>query len=130
MHFFVAVSARKDMHAWYVNTVAGEPSERKGQYIVSFHGVKFLRIGPCGSEYSACSATGSAPTKGRALDHIGFEVKIQAAFCKELEAADVKLAEPYSKFRHKSVANAELTDYWGTSIELAAGLNRFRSKQT
>ena len=30
-----------------------------------------------------------APTKGRSLDHIGFEVKNLEAFCKKLEAAGV-----------------------------------------
>ena len=87
MHFFVAESARRDVQAWYVKTFGGEPSERRGEYIASFPGAKFLRIAPCGSEYSACPKTGSAPTKGRALDHIGFEVKNLKAFCKSWKPA-------------------------------------------
>jgi len=125
MHLFVAEPARKDMQAWYVKMFGGEPSERRGEYIVSFPGVKFLRIAPCGSAYSACPQTGSAPTKGRALDHIGFEVKNLQAFCKKLEMNGVKFDQPYRKSRHKSFASAELTDPWGTSIELTEGLNRF-----
>ena len=66
-----------------------------------------------------------SPTKGRTLDHIGFEVKNLQLFCKKLEAKGVKLDAPYSKARHKSFASAELTDPWGTSIELTEGLNRF-----
>jgi hypothetical protein len=65
------------------------------------------------------------PTKGRALDHIGFELKNLDAFCKELEAKGVKFDQPYSKTRHRSFASAELTDPWGTSIELTEGLKRF-----
>jgi catechol 2,3-dioxygenase-like lactoylglutathione lyase family enzyme len=65
------------------------------------------------------------PTKGRALDHIGFEVKNLDAFCRELQASGVRLDQPYSKTRHKGFASAELTDPWGTSIELTEGLNRF-----
>ena len=65
------------------------------------------------------------PTKGRALDHIGFEVKNLESFCAKLQADGVKLDQPYSKTRHKSFASAELTDPWGTSIELTEGLNRF-----
>ena len=125
MHLFVAQPARKDMQSWYVKMFGGEPSERRGEYIVSLPGVKFFRIAPCGSEYSACPETGSAQTKGRALDHIGFEVKNLKAFCKKLEANGLKFDQPYSKSRHKSFASAELTDPWGTSIELTEGLNRF-----
>ena len=65
------------------------------------------------------------PTKGRALDHIGFEVRNLEAFCKKLGANGVKFDAPYSKTRHKSFASAELTDPWRTSIELTEGLNRF-----
>ena len=67
----------------------------------------------------------TVPTKGRALDHIGFEVKHLESFCKKLQADGVKFDQPYSKTRHKSFASAELTDPWGTSIELTEGLNRF-----
>ena len=67
----------------------------------------------------------TVPTKGRAVDHIGFEVTNLDAFCKKLEARGVKFDKPYSKSRHDGFASAELTDAWGTSIELTEGLNRF-----
>ena len=66
-----------------------------------------------------------APTKGRTLDHIGFEITNLEAFCKKLEAGGVKFEEPYSKTRHPSFASAKLTDPWGVSIELTEGLRRF-----
>jgi hypothetical protein len=124
-HMFVAKEARKDIQSWYVKMFGGEPWEARGEYIVSIPGVKFLRIAPCGSEYSACPESGSAPTKGRALDHVGFEIKNLKAYCKKIEAEGVKFAQPYSKSRHKSFASAELVDPWGTSIELTEGLNKF-----
>ena len=65
------------------------------------------------------------PTKGRTLDHIGFEVTNLEAFCKKLEASGVKFDEPYSKSRHKDFASAKFTDPWGVSLELTEGLNRF-----
>ncbi len=37
-----------------------------------------------------------APTKGRTLDHIGFEIAGLEAFCKRLEASGIKFDEPYS----------------------------------
>jgi catechol 2,3-dioxygenase-like lactoylglutathione lyase family enzyme len=65
------------------------------------------------------------PTKGRTLDHIGFEVTNLEAFCRKLQASGVKFDEPYSKTRHKSFASATLTDPWGVSVELTEGLKRF-----
>ena len=79
-----------------------------------------MRMGPPAGIYPPL-----AGTKGRAFDHIGFEVKNLAAFCKKLEASGVKLDAPYSKTRHKSFASAKLTDPWGVSIELTEGLRKF-----
>ncbi len=65
------------------------------------------------------------PTRGHAIDHIGFEVSHLEAFCKKLEADGIKFDEPYSTTRHKSFASAMMTDPWGTSIELTEGLYKF-----
>ena len=62
-----------------------------------------------------------APTRGRMLDHIGFEVTNLEAFCKELEAKGIKLDRPYSKLP-SGFGLAFLTDPWGTYIELTEGL--------
>jgi catechol 2,3-dioxygenase-like lactoylglutathione lyase family enzyme len=65
-----------------------------------------------------------APTKGRALDHIGFEVKDLAEFCKKMEAAGVKFDLPYKNIPSLGLSIAFLTDPWGTNIELTEGLSR------
>jgi catechol 2,3-dioxygenase-like lactoylglutathione lyase family enzyme len=65
------------------------------------------------------------PTKGRTLDHLGFEIVNLEAFCKRLEAGGVMFEEPYSKSRHTGFASARFTDPWGVSIELTEGLRRF-----
>lgn len=57
-------------------------------------------------------------TKGRALDHIGFEVKDLESYSKTLEANGVKLDTPYRKIPQMGFAVAFLTDPWGTRIEL------------
>jgi hypothetical protein len=59
------------------------------------------------------------------MDYIGFEVKNLEAFCKKLEGNGVKFDKPYSKALHPGFASAQLTDPWGTSIELTEGLNHF-----
>jgi extradiol dioxygenase family protein len=56
------------------------------------------------------------------LDHIGFEVRNLAAFCKKLEANGVKFDIPYAK-QSSGIASAFLTDPWGTYIELTEGLS-------
>ncbi len=65
-------------------------------------------------------APASVPTRGRALDHIGFEVNGLEAFCKQLEARGVKLSVPYRK--QDGIGTAYLTDPKGTYIQLTEGL--------
>jgi predicted enzyme related to lactoylglutathione lyase len=57
-------------------------------------------------------------TKGRVLDHIGFDVKNLEAFTKKFEAAGGKLDRPYTKNPQAGTALAFITDPWGTYIEL------------
>ena len=57
-------------------------------------------------------------TKGRVLDHIGFDVKNLEAFMKKLEAAGVKIDRPYTKNPQTGGALAFISDPWGTYIEL------------
>ena len=77
------------------------------------------------AELRADSPGKPVPTKGHVIDHIGFEINHLEAFCKTLAASGVKFDQPYSKKRHKGFASAELTDPWGTSIELTEGLSKF-----
>jgi hypothetical protein len=59
------------------------------------------------------------PTKGRVLDHIGFDVKDLKAFIAKLEAAGVKLdADGGYRVNDVDVGIAFITDPWGTRIEL------------
>ena len=64
-------------------------------------------------------------SKGRSIDHVGFEVKNLEAFCKKLEANGVKLDVPYRKVPAAGIAIAFLTDPFGTYIELTEGLDKF-----
>jgi predicted enzyme related to lactoylglutathione lyase len=64
-------------------------------------------------------------TKGRVMDHAGFEVKDLAGFCKRLEAKGIAFTEKLH--RSKELGNVQvavLTDPWGTVIELTEGLSR------
>jgi catechol 2,3-dioxygenase-like lactoylglutathione lyase family enzyme len=63
-----------------------------------------------------------APTKGRSLDHIGFEVKNLEAFVQKLQAQGIKLDVPLRSVPNSNVKIAFITDPWGTYIELTEGL--------
>ncbi len=70
--------------------------------------------------------TALAGTKGRALDHIGFEVKDLANFGKKLEGSGTKFNIPYRTVPRLGIAIAFLTDPWNTYIELTEGLGHVR----
>jgi catechol 2,3-dioxygenase-like lactoylglutathione lyase family enzyme len=61
-------------------------------------------------------------TKGRAVDHVGFEVKNLEAFCKELEAKGITLTEKYHRDKSLNIASATIVDPYGTVLELTEGL--------
>jgi catechol 2,3-dioxygenase-like lactoylglutathione lyase family enzyme len=103
------------MQSWYAATFGAIPGKRGKFDAADLPGVN-LTFTP--------SATAQAPTKGRALDHIGFEVQDLEAFTKKLEAAGVKFDVTYRKIPALGLSLAFLTDPWGTYIELTEGLNK------
>jgi catechol 2,3-dioxygenase-like lactoylglutathione lyase family enzyme len=102
------------MKAWYVKTFAARPGTRAGFEAADLPGVNLTFSG---------APDPVLGTRGRALDHIGFEVRNLEEFCKQLEASGIKLDRPYSKVPALGIAIAFFTDPWGTYIELTEGLN-------
>jgi catechol 2,3-dioxygenase-like lactoylglutathione lyase family enzyme len=114
-------------HHIHLNVPQNQVAAAKEWYATHFGGVRGMRW-----RYDAVDLPGininisgvdtsQAPTRGRMLDHIGFEVKNLEAFCKELEAKGLKLDRPYGKLP-SGFGLAFLTDPWGTYIELTEGL--------
>jgi catechol 2,3-dioxygenase-like lactoylglutathione lyase family enzyme len=97
------------MQKWYVANFGAAPQ--------SFGKVKMANLPGVTLIFSPVD-TPVTGTKGRALDHIGFEVKDLEAFSKTLEASGVKLDTPYRKIPQMGFAVTFLTDPWGTRIEL------------
>ena len=52
-----------------------------------------------------------AGTKGRALDHIGFEIDGLEAFCKKLEAEGVAFDRPYQKIPELGVTSISVGSF-------------------
>ena len=101
------------MKAWYVQTFGAKGGMRGSFQAADLPGVT-LTFSP--------SPDPVVGTKGRSLDHIGFEVKNLEAFCKTLEAAGVKFDRPYTKNAAIGIGLAFFTDPFGTYIELTEGL--------
>ena len=62
------------------------------------------------------------PTKGRSIDHIGFEVSNLEEFVRSLEAKGAHIEAPIRQIPDTRLKIAFLTDPWGTYIELTEGL--------
>jgi catechol 2,3-dioxygenase-like lactoylglutathione lyase family enzyme len=114
-------------HHIHLNVPADQVAAAKQWYATHFGGVAGKRW-----RYEAVDLPGininisgvestQAATRGRMLDHIGFEVKNLEAFCKELEAHGITFDRPYGTLP-SGFGLAFLTDPWGTYIELTEGL--------
>jgi catechol 2,3-dioxygenase-like lactoylglutathione lyase family enzyme len=94
LHFFVAepvlggASAVADMQSWYARMFGAKPGKRGHFDAADLPGVNLT--------FSKSEAP-AAGTKGRALDHIGFEVQNLEAFCRKAETSGVKFDAPYTK---------------------------------
>ena len=102
---------------WYAKTFGASSNSLAGSappvYLAELPGL---------SMYFRKADAAPAGTKGRGLDHIGFEVKNLEEFCKRLEAAGQKFDRPYGRLPNSTIAIAFLTDPWGTYIELTENL--------
>jgi catechol 2,3-dioxygenase-like lactoylglutathione lyase family enzyme len=94
--------------AWYATTFGGKPGTRNNAPIVDLPGVQ-IRF--------ATADAKQAPTRGRVLDHIGFDVKDHGAFVKKIQAEGIKLDEPVRKSAAGNTITY-ITDPWGTRIEI------------
>jgi predicted enzyme related to lactoylglutathione lyase/catechol 2,3-dioxygenase-like lactoylglutathione lyase family enzyme len=114
LHFF---GAQAEMHAWYMKIF--------GATTVASANPAFLtaRLPGLGMNFTATKEP-VAGTQGRALDHIGFEVKNLEAFTKKLESQGIKLAVAYRQVPALGIGIAFMTDPWGTYIELTEGLDK------
>ena len=64
-------------------------------------------------------------TKGRVIDHIGFELRDLQAFCKQLEAKGLKFDVAYREVPAIGLKIAYITDPTGVYIELTEGYVKY-----
>jgi catechol 2,3-dioxygenase-like lactoylglutathione lyase family enzyme len=116
IHFFSDKNA--EMQQWYAKTFGAMPGRPTPDFLTA-------SVPGIGLNFSS-TASPMAPTAGRAIDHIGFEVKNLEAFVKQLEAQGIKLTVPYRQNAALGLAIAFITDPWGTNIELNEGLTKIQ----
>jgi catechol 2,3-dioxygenase-like lactoylglutathione lyase family enzyme len=116
-HIHFASPQVDEMRAWYVQVFGAKPGMRGSFAAADLPGVNLT--------WSPAPA-GVVGTEGRALDHLGFEMKDLEQFCRKLEGMGIKLERPYTKVPALDIATAFMRDCWGTGIELTDGLARIR----
>jgi catechol 2,3-dioxygenase-like lactoylglutathione lyase family enzyme len=125
VHLYVAdAAAASQAKAWYARLFGGVPGKRAQYDATDLPGINlnFSAAPRPAGRSSDLALAKVAPTRGRMLDHIGFEVVRLRDFCRRLEGMGVVFDELYSEGRD-GVGRARLTDPWGTSIELTEGLS-------
>jgi catechol 2,3-dioxygenase-like lactoylglutathione lyase family enzyme len=115
LHFLLADYEK--LRDWYVETFSLVP--RKRGTIPTTADVPGMNLS------FATSATPTVGTKGRSIDHIGFEVVNLEAFCKKLEARGVKFDVPFRNVAAIGLNIAYITDPSGVYIELTEGYNKY-----
>jgi catechol 2,3-dioxygenase-like lactoylglutathione lyase family enzyme len=113
VHFFGPQNT--EMQAWYAKVFGATPRGGSGAFVsAALPGVTL--------NFTA-SPDPVAGTRGRAIDHIGFEIDNLDAFTRRLEQEGIKIDVSYRQVPKTNMYIAFITDPWGTSIELSEGLD-------
>ena len=115
-HIHFATQDVGAMKAWYVDTFNATPGMRGSFQAADLPGVN-LTYSPSNEPLEG--------TRGRVLDHIGFEIENLKDFCKDLESRGVAFDVPYREIEARGIAIAFFTDPSGTYIELTEGLDKY-----
>ncbi len=109
----------KACQEWYRRVFGGVPGQRPR---VSNPGWNEVVHFPGMSVTFAAGAATLLPTRGRSLDHIGFEVQNLAEYVRKLAALGITLDAAPHQMSNTRIKVAYLTDPWGTRIELTENL--------
>ena len=119
VHLYPIAAEIPSIQAWYARVFGGLPGKRQRvsqpglidcAYFHRFH-----------LSFSASEAK-RLPTKGRAIDHLGFDVRDLDQFQKHLAEQGLKFETPPRQIPDTKTRVAFLTDPWGTYIEVTEHL--------
>ena len=109
VHLVLPASEVTAAQAWYAKTFGGTLGTRNNAPVVDIPGVQ-MRFRAADDK--------QAPTRGRILDHIGFDVRDHAAFMQKIQAEGITLDEPVRTGSLSGNILTYITDPWGTRIEI------------
>ena len=126
IHYYPATADVAAIKAWYVKAFGANPGRRPCVGCIS--SPRMIEAGDMPGVNLSFSPQAAAPlpTKGRALDHIGFEVADLDAFVASLAAKGIAIEAPVRTVPNTRVKIAFLTDPFGTYIELTEGLDKIQ----
>jgi catechol 2,3-dioxygenase-like lactoylglutathione lyase family enzyme len=122
-----SISTPLQMH--HIHLFVPDPLEAQKWYMQNFGATagkraRYETANVPGTEITLAKADApQAPTKGRSVDHMGFEVKNIDAFVAKLQAAGIKTDGAVRNSANASgLRIVYITDPWGTEIEITEGL--------
>lgn len=107
---------------WYVKAFGANPGRRPCVACISRPAMIEAGDLPGVNLTFSGTRTPVVATKGRSLDHIGFDVTNIEEFVKGLEARGITIDAPVRQVPNTKVKVAFLSDPWGTYIELTEGI--------
>ena len=121
-HIHLLVPDPRAAQAWYARYFGATPGTRLGG--VALVRTPFDTANVPGAEITLSRANAPlAPTRGRSIDHVGFEVADIDRFVATLRDAGLETDEGVrNSITMPGVRVASLTDPWGTRIEITEGL--------
>ena len=115
-HFHLFISDVPGAQAWYQRAFGGVPGQRP--QVAAPGWVDCNHFPGMTLSYGRAGSPVPVPTRGRTVDHLGFEVKNLDAFVKRLQREGIKIDVSPSQLLGSKIRSAFLTDPWGTYIEL------------
>lgn len=112
-HVHLATPDAESVRDWYVETFGAEVSSRRDMPSA---------LVPGGRVDTMAAEQATAPSRGRAIDHIGFEIDDLDAFAERLRAKGVSFDREPTAIEAIGLKIAFITDPIGTYIELTEGL--------
>jgi extradiol dioxygenase family protein len=119
IHLYPVEADVPAMQAWYAKVFGGFAGRR--QRVAAPGVIDVIYLHRFNISFSA-TTTKRGPSRGRAIDHIGFDVRNLDAFEKHLAAQGAKFDAPPRQIANAKTRVAFFTDPWGTYIEVTEHL--------
>jgi catechol 2,3-dioxygenase-like lactoylglutathione lyase family enzyme len=125
IHLYPASADIKAMQAWYARVFGGFAGQRKSVAragIIECDYFHRFNISFSAAPAAPGGSAAPAPSRGRGIDHIGFDVTNLEEFAKQLAAQGLTFEAPIRQVPNGRTKVAFFTDPWGTYIEVSEKL--------